>query len=123
MKNMKKLIGLICQYQDALGETRVAPISNIFPNEEMATTLWGFVKFKNIERLGMSVTIIRFSDDPDNTQMLSSQRADKFLHKWMKHHGDRYSYEEGIHDDYVVRRITSKEDGEQAVLSTSVVWL
>ena len=120
---MKNLSSLICQYQNALGETIVSPISKVFPNEDGIITLWDFVESKDIERLGMSVTIIRFSNDPDNTQMLSSQKADKLLHEWMKYHGDRYSYEEGVHDDYVVRRITSKEDSAQAVLSTSVVWL
>lgn len=36
---------------------------------------------------------------------------------------DMYTYEEGEDNEYLVRRITSEEDGAQAIMSTSIVWL
>ncbi len=119
-----KLEGLMCQYRDTMGELKTSPIMKVFSKENKVRTLWDtFVKLNDVTRLGMSVTIIRFSERPDDTMMLETSKADKILRNWRKCHGTHYTWEEGVDNEYTVRRITSKDDGAQAVMSTSIVWL
>ena len=124
MKDLNKLAGLMCQYYDVTGELKTSPIMKACPRDGKVCTLWDmYINLDEIVRLGMSVTIIRFNENPDNTMMLDTQKAEKLLRNWKKRHGLRYTYEEGEDNEYLVRRITSEKDGAQAIMSTSIVWL